>query len=333
MKAFVTGASGFIGSTLIEQLNSLGFDVYALMRKTSSPANLTGIKFQKVEGDLSSFESLRQAVSGMDYVFHLAGATAAPNRQAYFESNAHGTERLARAVAEANPSVTRFVHVSSLAAAGPAPSLEPRHEAEPEKPVSFYGESKLQGEKEVLKYKDQYPISVIRPPIVYGPKDKGVFSIIQTVSKNIMPILQGSTQDGSKYYSAIHAEDLCRGIVQAALAPKGKIASGEIFYLSSDETVTYRELLQTIAECLEKDPFTFRIPKAAVTAIAATLSAVGTVTRKTYPLNMDKLNELLPDYWICSNEKAKSQLGFSPEFDLRAGMTHAIEWYKRERWI
>src|SRR4051812_38054046 len=103
MNALVTGASGFIGSTLIEQLSTLGFEVFALMRKTSSSANLEGLKYTRVEGDMGDEESLKRAVVGMNYVFHLAGATAGPGRSFFFEQNANATARLARAVAESQP--------------------------------------------------------------------------------------------------------------------------------------------------------------------------------------------------------------------------------------
>src|SRR6478736_7689136 len=103
MRALVTGASGFIGSTLIEELNTLGFETDALLRKSSNLSNLEGLKFRCVEGDLSDEASLRKAVREVDYVFHLAGVTKAPNRNAYFEHNTHGTERLARVVAEERP--------------------------------------------------------------------------------------------------------------------------------------------------------------------------------------------------------------------------------------
>src|SRR3954468_5038897 len=102
MKALVTGASGFIGSALIEELSTLGFDVHALMRKSSSAANLEGLKYQRLEGDLGDPASLKRAVQGMNYVFHLAGLTAAPNRAAYLRANAEPTGELARAVAEAS---------------------------------------------------------------------------------------------------------------------------------------------------------------------------------------------------------------------------------------
>ncbi|HUP58350.1 MAG TPA: NAD-dependent epimerase/dehydratase family protein [Bdellovibrionota bacterium] len=333
MKALVTGASGFIGSALIEELSTLGFEVHALMRKTSSPANLEGLKFNRVEGDICNPESLKPAVKGMNYVFHLAGLTAAPNRAAYLRANAEPLGSLAAAVAEAGGGLSRFVHVSSLAAGGPVTSLDPRTEEQPDQPVSAYGESKLEGERLLLKYKDQFPISIVRPPMVYGPRDKGVFVMIQTVARNLMPVLQGSTEGGHKYYSAIHVKDLCRGIVQAAVVPPSKVRTGEKFYLAGEGIFTYVDLMSTIAERLDADPLRIRVPKFAIHGAAAALSAVGALTRRTFPLNLDKVKEILPDYWICSNQKAKNLLGFAPEFDLSSGMAHAIEWYKRQRWI
>src|ERR1035437_7835988 len=116
MKALVTGASGFIGSHLVERLSELGIEAHALMRKSSSSANLGGVRFRRGEGDLSDLASLRKAVKGMDLVFHLAGVTAAKTREGYFVHNAKGTRNLAQAVAEENPGLKRFVYVSSLAA-------------------------------------------------------------------------------------------------------------------------------------------------------------------------------------------------------------------------
>lgn len=333
MKALVTGASGFIGSALIEELSTLGFEVHALMRKTSSSANLEGLAYQRVEGDVSDLASLKRAVTEMDYVFHLAGVISAPTKNAYYECNAEGTRKLAEAVAEKCPSLTRFVYVSSLAAGGPARSGAPRTEIEADKPVSLYGDSKRQGELELLKHKDRFPISIVRPPLVYGPRDRGVFVFVQTVSRNLMPILPAQSQDGKKYYSLIHAKDLCRGLVQAALVPKAKVASGEIFYLCGDGVFSYDEIMRVIAEKLNREPLRIPVPKLAMTAAAMAMSAAGRFTGRVFPLTIDKLNELLPDYWTCSNDKAKDLLGFAPEHDFKTGMTTTIEWYKKNQWI
>ncbi|MBC7691074.1 MAG: NAD-dependent epimerase/dehydratase family protein [Methylotenera sp.] len=333
MKALVTGASGFIGSTLIEELTNLGFDVTALMRRTSSPSNLEGLKYERVEGDLSDYDSLCRAVKGVDYVFHLAGLTVAKNRKTYFEFNAGGTERLAKAVAEHRPGLKRFVYVSSLAAGGPAQHEKPRTETDSDHPVSAYGAAKLKGEQELLKFKDLYPVSIIRPPMVYGPKDKATFIFIQTISRNLMPLFKGLSHDGHKHYSMVHVRDLCRGIVQAGVATPAKVPSGEIFYLCSDDIVTYEALMTTIAERLNREPLKIRIPSFVLKAMAVGMHGLGKVSGRTFPLNLDKLNELLPDYWTCSNAKARELLGFKPEFTLATGMADAIDWYQARKWI
>lgn len=329
MRALVTGASGFIGSTLIEELGTLGFEVDALLRPSSDVSNLSGLAYRRVEGDLRDDASLRRAVRDVDYVFHLGGLTAARSRAEYFEHNAAGTERLARAAAEERPGLSRFVFVSSLAASGPAPSREePLTESCETRPVSAYGESKLAAERALLNFKGRIPISIVRPPMVYGPRDRGVFVLIQTVARNVTPVPRGE-----KYYSLIHVRDLVRGIVQSALAKPSEVASGEVFFLTGNENATFREILDVIADALGRDPLRLTVPPLALRGAAMVLSLLGAVTGRTFPLNLDKLREILPDYWLCTSEKAKARLGFAPEFDLAGGMAHSVAWYKRHRWL
>jgi nucleoside-diphosphate-sugar epimerase len=334
-KALVTGASGFIGSTLVGELGARGIHVRALLRRTSSVANLQGLSFERVEGDLSDPDSLRRAVAGVDYVFHLAGVIAAGSREGYFEHNAKATGRLARAVAEANAGLRRFAYVSSQAAGGPAASAIPRTEADPDAPVSAYGESKRAGEWELGAYGGVFPTVILRPPIVYGPKDRAVFGLVQMVARRLMPLLKGGTPDGAKYYSVIHVSDLCRGIVEAALAPAGpgQVPSGEVFYLCGDGIHSYEAILSSMAGALGCRPIRFRVPRGVVRAAGWAMGGLGRLRGKDFPLNRDKLNELEPDYWICSSEKARRVLGFAPRFDLQAGMADTIAWYRAQKWI
>lgn len=333
MNALITGASGFIGSTLIELLNEQGIkDVGALMRKSSSPSNLEGLSYQRVEGDLADVESLKRAVRGKEYIFHLAGLVTATNASAYFEGNARGAENLLEAIKQEKPPLKRLVYVSSLAAAGPAHSLKsPRTEDEENRPVSNYGKSKLAAEVSILEHKNTIPISVIRPPIVYGPRDKGVLTLVKSVTNRVVPELRGNTETGDKYYSTVHAKDLCRGIAQAATV--SGLASGEVFYVAGDAITSYSEIMSEISSHLNIKVLKLRIPMVAVKAGAAALDVLGSMTGRSYLLNKDKLNEIIPDYWTCSNEKARTQLKFVPEFSFVKGIVDALEWYKKKNWI
>ena len=182
MKILVTGASGFIGSALVQALVHAGHDVSALLRRKSSVENLKGVAFTRITGDLSDQESLVRACEGVDAVFHLAGMTAAKNRAEFFTFNAEGTRNLAHAAVQSK-TLRRFIAVSSLAASGPSQGLCPKTEGDPDHPVSHYGESKLRGELYLEELKGQLPYIIIRPPMVYGPRDKNVFLIFKTISK------------------------------------------------------------------------------------------------------------------------------------------------------
>jgi nucleoside-diphosphate-sugar epimerase len=327
--ALVTGGSGFIGSEVIKQLLEKGLSVRALLRKTSPRQNLEGLKFETAIGELNDYDSLKEAVRGVDYVFHIAGVVSAKNREEYFRSNAEGTGNLAKACAEVNSTLKRFIYVSSLAASGPSETMTPRSETDRETPISAYGESKLQGERELLKNAGSFCTTIVRPPAVYGPKDKGIFEFIRLINKNVMPVFPGKTSE--KYYSIIHVEDLVRGIVEAGLSTQqGK---HEVFFICGDGIHSWSQVMSSMADVLGKRPFKIRIPSVAWTGIAAMYTGLGVVFKKQFPLTLDKLNELRPDFWICSNEHAKTTLGFRPKYGLRDGMKKTISWYKENKWL
>jgi dihydroflavonol-4-reductase len=334
MNALVTGANSFIGAALIEELVRAGFNVEVILGKEVASPALSGLTFTPLEGDPAQDDFLTRSLTDKEFVFCLENMTQANQRAEFIHGNAAGIARLGKLAAALPIPPKRFVVLSHLAASGPATSLEPRDESVPAVPISWYGESKLQAEKEILQFKDRFPVTLIRTAPVYGPRDPALVSLIQqTLARNMMPILKGNTEDGHKYYSTIHVQDLARGLIQGARLTLEQAASGEMFYLAGDGVNTYRELMTTLAEELNLDPLKVQIPGWALNSLAKFLGAFGLLSSQTFSFNPDRLKELRADYWTCSNEKAKKVLGFNPEFDLNSGLAQTIEWYQKQRWL
>lgn len=332
MKILVTGASGFIGSALVKALSEQGHQVFALMRGTSSSKNLEGLKYERLTGDLFNSASLVAACSNAEVIFHLAGLITAPNRKEYFRYNAEGTRNLALAAIESG-TPKKLIHVSSLAASGPSCSLNPKLETDPDAPVSSYGESKLRAELYLDELKDKLPFISFRPPMVYGPHDQAVFFIIKTVARQWMPLLPSKTATGHKYYSSIHVDDLVQALTKSLEAPSSIFEKGERFFISDGQIYTYERILSMMAKELNVKPITFKIPEVAVRLLAQVGSVATDYLNLNTPLNRDKLNELIPDYWICSTEKAKELLKYSPKYNMETGLAHTIAWYKLNGWL
>ncbi len=330
-KVFLTGATGFIGSHLVERLLEQGCEISALMR--NPPADVpAGIRV--IRGDLSDSKSLEQGLvqlGTLDVVYHLAGVVAASTREGYFSANQKGTQNLMQALVALQEKPKRIVLVSSLAAGGPALDRDnPRLEGDKPVPVSAYGQSKLAAEEAALAFKDRLSIAIVRPPMVYGPRDKGVYVLIKTVSRRIHPRLPGSDPSGEKFYSLIHSDDLVEAILKLGSAA---IQSGEIFYVSDGGVYSSSELLQAMAGALGVRPVKLPVPGWVLKSAAWSLTRLSQATGKAFALNQDKLGEIFPDYWICSPEKSRQVLGFEPRVSLAEGMRSTVKWYRDNRWL
>lgn len=331
--ALVTGASGFIGSTLVERLVARGYQVRALVRPTSNLHFLQNVPFEKVIGSLQDKKSLLAAVQGVDVVFHLAGTIFSRDSQGFFRDNAEGTHCLAQAIVESKSSIQRFVYVSSVAASGPSSSLLLKDENDPDAPVSFYGKSKLEAERILLSHQERFPIVILRPGLVYGPRDKGILFPVRMVSKKWVPIVRGRNLSGEKYFSFIHCEDLCQVMIQAGEASLSEVPSGEKFYVCGDGVYTNSEMVRWIGKQVGVDPYCIAMPMLGFKFFAFVLDCISRISGTPFPLTMDKYREIAQDYWVFSNRKAKKLLGFQPQYEAFKGLAETIRWYQQQQWI
>jgi len=325
-RALVSGANGFVGSHLVEHLLARGYDVFCLVRKTSDLTFLSGLNLEYRHGDLRDSDSLKKALKDIDFVFHLAGLTKAKTKEEYFKANALGTKNLISACFEVNPEVKKFIYVSSQAAVGPGKDFQPLDENAECQPITDYGRSKLEGEKEAISFKDKIPIIIIRPPAVYGPRDKDILFFFKMVSKGIIPLF-GFKEN---YISLIYVKDLVRGIV---LAAESQASSGKIYFVADEKYYSWSEAGRIIQKVLEVKAFKLRIPVSILFAFAFFSEIFAHLKGKSALINLQKAKELTQRYWLCDASKAKDELGFSAEYDLERGAEETVKWYREYKWL
>ena len=326
MKALVTGATGFVGSHLVDKLLEKNYEVYCLKRKTSSTKWLDGKNIKYVDGDLFSNEALEACIKDMDYVFHVAGVVKAKTKEGFYHGNSDSTKHLLEITYKVNPGLKKFIFVSSLAACGPAKTEKPVDENTVPDPITTYGLSKLKAEDEVYKYKDKFPISIIRPPAVFGPRDTEILIYFKTFSKGLNSVIGFD----AKYLSLVYVEDLADAIV---LAAENKNADGQKYFVCFDKAYNWDEIGSLTSELLGKKALKIRLPHSVLYSVGYLAELFSTFSSKPATLNIEKCKDITQLRWVCSNEKIKSELGFETKFTLEESFRKTIDWYKEMKWI
>lgn len=326
MKAFITGATGFVGSFLTESLLKKNYEVRCLVRKTSNLRWIADLDVECHYGSLNDKNSLLSAVKNCDVIYHVAAVTNALTEADYFTSNFTGTKNLVDACLESNNQLSKFIHISSQAAAGPSPTITPIDETYPPSPVTFYGKSKLAAEEYVLEHKNKLNITVLRPPAVYGPRDTDILEFFRTVKKGIIPKMEGK----DKYLSLIHVKDLVNGIILAAESEK---SAGEIYFITSNKPHSWEEISRITLKILQKKGINIPVPISILKAVAWMGEGIASFTKKPVLMNQQRVIDIKQDFWTCSGNKAKSDFGFSAEIALENGIRETLVWYQENKWL
>jgi nucleoside-diphosphate-sugar epimerase len=322
----VTGATGFIGSHLVEALVQRGDQVRCLVRNKRHLGWVKDSPVEFVVGNCLEKDSLRQAVKDVDWVFHLAGATTAVKEETYFEVNALGTENLVHACIENNTRLQKFIYLSSQAAAGPCRSGGRKKESDPCEPVSPYGKSKLLGEELALSHAHELPLLILRPCCVYGPRDRAFYALFKCLSKSVKPCLS----DHDQHVSMCYVQDLVRAIL---LAAEAKTESGEIFFLSDDQDYWMEEIGDIFAQAMEINALKLRLSKPLLFGMACIAEYFSRISGKPSFMNRGKVEEMIQKNWLCDITKARDLLSFDPRISLAQGAELVFAWYKKENWL
>lgn len=325
-QVLVTGANGFVGAHLVEALLLRGYEVRAQVRRTSDLSFLKGLEPELVYADLRQPETLLEPVSDCQVIYHVGGITKARNPSDFYRVNQKGTRNLLGAVAQANPNLERFVHISSQAATGPSRSNNPKSEDEPPRPITDYGRSKLGGEKEVLKFQDRIPFTIIRPPAIYGPKDDDIFFFFKSIKRGIKPLFGF----GKAYVSLVYVKDLVEAIIVAA---ESELAASQTYFVADKRPYSWEEAFDIMAEVMGVRAKTVKIPKTVLFTVASLLELISKFTEKPPALSLHKSKDMTRRYWVCDVSKAKRDLGWEARYDFRAGVTETVKWYRENGWL
>ena len=330
MKILITGASGFIGSFIVEEALRRGFETWAAIRKSSSLSFLQDERIHTIELNLSSEEQLKEQLKEhqFDYVVHAAGVTKCLHKEDFFRINTEGTKHFVRALTATQNNLKRFVYISSLSIMGAIREQQPYQEIREDdkaQPNTAYGKSKLDAEQ-WLDTVEGLPYVILRPTGVYGPRERDYFMMAKSIKAHTDFAVGFKQQD----ITFIYVTD----VVQAIFLACEKGVTGRRYFLSDGEV--YQS--STFSDLIRKElgnPWWIRItaPLWLLRIITFCGEYVGKITGKVTALNNDKYYIMRQRNWRCNIEPARRELGFEPKVRLEEGVKRSIAWYKENNWL
>ena len=331
MKILITGASGFIGSFIVEEALKQGFETWAAVRKSSSKEYLQDERIHFIELNLSSKAQLIEQLRPhqFDYVVHAAGVTKCLNKADFRRINTEGTKNLVDALLDLQMPLKRFVFLSSLSVFGAIKEQLPYDEIREDdtpKPNTEYGRSKLEAERYINSIGSRLPYIILRPTGVYGPREKDYFMMAKSIKQHIDFAVGYQRQD----ITFVYVTD----VVQAVFLALEKGETGRKYFLSDGQVYQSTTFSDLIHEELGR-PWWLRItaPVWVLRVVTFFGEYIGHMTGKVTALNNDKYNILRQRNGRCDIEPTRHELGFEPKVQLKEGVKTTIQWYKDHKWL
>lgn len=322
----VTGGNGFVGSHLVDELIAKGHKVKCIVRKSSNIKWLDNKNVEIYTCGLFDKESLKEVLKDADYLFHVAGVVKAKTEEGYKSGNVETTRTLLDVLVEEKIEIKKVVIVSSLTACGPAKIGEPCNETTTPNPLTRYGKSKLEQEELAKTYMDKLPITIVRPPAVYGERDTEIFLVFKTYKQGLMTLIGFD----KKELSLVHVKDLVDGIYLSAISQN---SSGETYFIAAEEINNWPQIGEVIAKSFGKKAFTLRLPHSIVYTVAAFAEVFSMFSSKAATFNIEKAKDFVQEAWTVDVSKAKKDLGYTQKVTLKEGMNRTISWYKDNKWL
>lgn len=321
----LTGANGFVGSHIAESCLKEEFQLTCLLRKSSDTTFIRNLIYTRVTGDINDENALSRFVRNQNIIIHNAGLTKAKNESEYMEVNANGTKNILNAILQFNPKIRRFILISSQAAVGPTSSSEPLDESIPKRPITAYGRSKARAEEICQEYSNKIPITIIRPPAIFGPREKDIYEYFRIINKGIQPVIgQENT------FSVVSIQNLVKGILISIHKQNKNL---ECYFITDEGDYTWDQFSSMIADQLNKKPIKIKIPNWIVIIMVGINEVYSKIFKKAVLLNKEKLKEMKQTRWVVTSQKATKELGYRPVLTTKQAIAITVDWYKENGWL
>jgi dihydroflavonol-4-reductase len=323
----VTGAAGFTGLSLALSLAAAGYRVRGLVRRREGAPALERAGIRTVVGDVRDPAVLREALQGVDTVYHLAAVfrrAGVPDSE-YREVHVDATRQLVELSASAG--VRRVVHCSTVGVHGSVSGQAPATEEAPFQPGDIYQLTKLEGERVALETAERsgVPLTVVRPGPIYGPGDRRLLKLIGRVAQRRFRLLG----DGSPRFQMVYIDDLTEGFRLAAEAPS---AEGRTYIITGNEAPTLNELVREIASVAHVSSPRLRLPVWPFWLAGALCEAVCIPLGLEPPIYRRRVNFFTSNRWF-DTARARLELGFAPKVRLRDGIRRTLDSYRQLGWV
>ena len=333
MRVLLTGASGFVGGHTARALHADGHELRLLTRASSDLSRLHYLPHEHVIVDLASdlagdHSGLDAACEGMDVVVHVAARLRGRDEAAFMRTNSLATAALGQAARRAG--VKSFVHLSSVAALGPAPGEEPEPPDTPIHPISLYGRSKAGGELALAELADDMSIAMIRPPLVYGPADRGLLMFFQMAMRGVTLRLRGAPGGGNRV-SAVYGPDLAEALATIVAHPPERMT---IWHINDGGPgYTWQQLLAALERAAGRRLRTIPLPGPAWVGLALASEGWSLLTRSDPLLDRSRVAEMRQRAWLLDSAQLQADTGWRPRTQLEAGMAETMDWYRQAGWL
>lgn len=335
MNILVTGASGFIGSFIVEEALRRGYTVWAGVRSNSSREFLQDRRIKFIELDLSSPEALDRVMSTFiadnrqwDYIIHAAGATKCIDRNDFMRINFEGTKNLIEALKRNNILPKQFIYLSSLSIFGPVREEQPYTpitDSDEARPNTSYGYSKIMAEA-YIRGCNELPYVIFRPTGVYGPRERDYYKMAVSI-KNHIDFAAGYKPQTITF---IYVKDLVKAIFLAI--DKGVVK--RCYFVSEKRGYSSRCFGEYIQKELQiKNVMRITVPIWLLKGASLCAEFLSRITKKPSTLNKDKFNIMKQRNWLCDTTKIEEELNFTTSYDLESGTRETIKWYKENKWL